>query len=590
MFEYVVMGGLSSMGIRHGSAEDATDRHVDDDRQRSHLSVDSGTGCDTPAEIHAPSEDERSPAAAKAAPTTAEDTVPGQLSLDERTSSAPSFADKNGVPVNGALANGTDAAPSTTTPSSSAPLPNNGAVRTMSPTRLAQEKYPNLPVADQTEFIRIEPQAEEQEAFDYLIRHLPPSFSDNDIDIIMKAYVVASYAHRTQWRQSGEPYMLHPIVVTTILCEMLHMDADTLAAGLLHDVAEDTEFTIEYIHEHFGPEIATMVDGVTKLKRIRDLSNPQKGMADSKAESLRKMFLAMVDDVRVVLIKLADRLHNMRTLGSQPSHKRKRIARETLDIFAPLANRLGIWQVKWELEDMSFRHVQPETYRELSKAMQQKRSEREKLVIRTKHELESALAKSGITAEVSGRPKHIYSIWKKMQKKNVPIGELYDLRAVRVLVDDVPACYAALGVVHALWAPIPSEFDDYIARPKHNDYRSLHTAVVGPEGKTVEVQIRTHEMHAQAELGVAAHWRYKEQSGSKRGSQRSAAGNAALDRKIEWMRRLLETHPESERGGDERDLAGSLDTELVEDRIYALTPAGEVIDLPHGATPLDFAY
>ena len=351
------------MGIRHGSAEDATDRHVDDDRQSRHLSVGSGTGCDTPAARHAPSE-------------------------DELASSAPSFADKNGVPVNGAPANGTDAdAPSTPAPSTPAPLPNNGAVRTISPTRLAQEKYPNLPVADQTEFIRIEPHAEEQEAFDYLIRHLPPSFSDNDIDIIMKAYVVASYAHRTQWRQSGEPYMLHPIVVTTILCEMLHMDADTLAAGLLHDVAEDTEFTIEYIHEHFGPEIATMVDGVTKLKRIRDLSNPQKGMADSKAESLRKMFLAMVDDVRVVLIKLADRLHNMRTLGSQPSHKRKRIARETLDIFAPLANRLGIWQVKWELEDMSFRHVQPETYRELSKAMQQKRSEREKLVIRTKHVL-----------------------------------------------------------------------------------------------------------------------------------------------------------------------------------------------------------
>src|SRR3546814_497707 len=253
------------------------------------------------------------------------------------------------------------------------------------------------------------------------------------------------------------------------------------------------------------------------------------------------------------------------------------LAQLTRDIHAPLANRLGIWQLKWELEDLAFRHLDPDTYRRIARLLDDKRTGRERYIAQVTATLRDALAAQGVDAEVAGRPKHIYSIWKKMRKKDVPIGELYDLRAVRVLVDDIPACYAALGVAHALWAPIPSEFDDYIARPKHNDYRSLHTAVVGPEGKTLEVQIRTREMHEQAELGVAAHWRYKETGGS----QRSAAGNAALDRKIGWMRRLLEAS--SEGAGE---LAGGLDTELVEDRIYVLTPRGEVVDLPRGATPL----
>ena len=274
----------------------------------------------------------------------------------------------------------------------------------------------------------------------------------------------------------------------------------------------------------------------------------------------------------------------MRAATTLADDERLALARLTRDIHAPLANRLGIWQLKWELEDLAFRYLEPDTYRRIAALLDDKRAGRERFIEQVKSQLGEALRAQGLGADIAGRPKHIYSIWKKMRKKDVPIGELYDLRAVRVLVDDVPACYAVLGVVHALWAPVPGEFDDYIARPKNNDYRSLHTAVVGPEGKTLEVQIRTREMHEQAELGVAAHWRYKETGGSLR----SSAGNAALDRKIEWMRRLLESSAEGSEG--DAALARGFDTELVEDRIYALTPAGEVIDLPRGATPLDFAY
>src|SRR5690606_13343945 len=298
-------------------------------------------------------------------------------------------------------------------------------------------------------------------------------------------------------------------------------------------------------------------------------------------EGLRRLLLAIVRGLRVCPILLARQLARMRAAGSLPDDERLALAQLTRDIHAPLANRLGIWQLKWELEDLAFRHLEPGTYRRIARLLDEKRVDRERYIAGVIRALGEALAAQGIDADVAGRPKHIYSIWKKMRKKDVPIGELYDLRAVRVLVDDIPACYAALGVAHALWVPIPSEFDDYIARPKHNDYRSLHTAVVGPEGKTLEVQIRTREMHEQAELGVAAHGRYKETGGS----QRSAAGNAALDRKSGWMRRLLEASTD---GAGE--LAGGLDAELAEDRVYVLTPRGEVIDLPRGATPLDFAY
>ncbi|MBP6799014.1 MAG: bifunctional (p)ppGpp synthetase/guanosine-3',5'-bis(diphosphate) 3'-pyrophosphohydrolase, partial [Luteimonas sp.] len=361
----------------------------------------------------------------------------------------------------------------------------------------------------------------------------------------------------------------------------LHADGDVAAAALLFELpplAERVEAALPAAHAG----IAALLEGQRAATKVWTLHAESAGSGN--AEGLRRLLLAIVRDLRVVPILLARQLAQLRHATHLPEDERTSLARLTRDIHAPLANRLGIWQLKWELEDLAFRYLEPDTYRRIAALLDDNRAGRERFIEQVKSQLGEALRAQGLTAEIAGRPKHIYSIWKKMRKKDVPIGELYDLRAVRVLVDDVPACYAVLGVVHALWAPVPGEFDDYIARPKNNDYRSLHTAVVGPEGKTLEVQIRTREMHEQAELGVAAHWRYKETGGSLR----SSAGNAALDRKIEWMRRLLESSAEGSEG--DAALARGFDTELVEDRIYALTPAGEVIDLPRGATPLDFAY
>lgn len=360
----------------------------------------------------------------------------------------------------------------------------------------------------------------------------------------------------------------------------LNADGDSVAAAILFAVPGWAEAAGDTVSKQF-PGVATLLDGLRAAGSVWALH--AEGPGQGNAEGLRRLLLAMVRDLRVVPVLLARQLARMRAAAKFPEPERRELAQLTRDIHAPLANRLGIWQLKWELEDLAFRYLEPDTYRQIAALLDDKRAGREHYIEAVKRILGDALAVQGIGGEIAGRPKHIYSIWKKMRKKDVPIGELYDLRAVRVLVDDVPACYAALGVVHAIWAPVPGEFDDYIARPKNNDYRSLHTAVVGPEGKTLEVQIRTREMHEQAELGVAAHWRYKETGGS----QRSSAANASLDRKIEWMRRLLEAHAES--GGDAM-LAQGLDSELVEDRVYALTPKGEVIDLPQGATPLDFAY
>lgn len=449
----------------------------------------------------------------------------------------------------------------------------------------AQLMYPDLPTMDKTDHIRIDPAQDEIQAFEYLIDQLPAHFKKKGIRRVMKAYIVASYAHRNQRRKSGESYMIHPISVATVLVD-LNMDPDTLAAGLLHDVAEDTEFGVDYIQEQFSPEIAKLVDGVTKLSRINELSkakskaNDSDGvprMSDAKAESLRKMFLAMVEDIRVVLIKLADRLHNMRTLKSQPKHKQRRIARETLDIFAPLANRLGIWQIKWELEDLGFRYVQPATYRELANAMQGRRGDREKWVIKTKYELGQALKTAGINAEISGRPKHIYSTWKKMQRKGVDFDQIYDIHGFRVICDTEQDCYAALGVVHGLWRPIPGEFDDYIANPKENMYRSLHTAVFSRSGRPMEVQIRTHEMDEVAELGIAAHWSYKEQR----------KHNEDFQQKITWLRQLMEWRHDVT---DASDFMKGMETDVFNDRVYVFTPKGDVVDLPAGATPIDLAY
>ncbi len=434
-----------------------------------------------------------------------------------------------------------------------------------------------IPSGEIGKFIEIEPTTEELKALDRMLRRLPSSYAPEDRMNVLRAYVVASYSHRGQNRNSGEPYVTHPIAVAAILAE-LHMDPDTLAAGLLHDVIEDTGLDYDYVRAQFGETIANLVDGVTKLKKINELGNARDGIADAKAESMRKMFLAMVDDVRVVIIKLADRLHNMRTLGGQKKHKQKRIARETLDIFAPLANRLGIWQIKWELEDLSFRYLEPNTYKELARAIEQKRDDREKWVARTKHELAEELTKAGIPHEISGRPKHIYSIYRKMHRKDVDFDQIYDIHGFRIVVEDEGQCYAALGVVHGIWRPIPGEFDDYIANPKDNMYRSLHTAVLSRRsGRPMEIQIRTREMHEVAERGIAAHWQYKEDTRHERRFQE----------KISWLRQLMEWRQDV---SDANEFVSSMKSDVFNDRVYVFTPQGDVIDLPAGSTPIDFAY
>ncbi len=399
--------------------------------------------------------------------------------------------------------------------------------------------------------------------------------SPEEAALIRRACAFAHRVHAGQRRLSGEPYVEHALAVAGIVAG-LNLDGEAVAAALLHDAVEDTDCTLEEIRERFGPAVARLVDGVTKMEAIRTLREGAESRQEQRRlESLRKMLLAMVDDVRVVLIKLADRLHNMRTLAALPEDRRRRIARETLEVYAPLANRLGIWQLKWELEDLAFRHLEPETYRQIAAWLAERREDRERYIARFIRRLEQELARAGIRAQVTGRPKHIYSIWRKMQRKRVDYQQIHDVRAVRILVDEVKDCYAALGVVHGLWQYIPGEFDDYIATPKENSYQSIHTAVIGPEGKTVEVQIRTHAMHRQAELGVAAHWRYKE----------GGEQDPDFERRIALLRQLLEWKEDLAQAREldfGRDLFG--------DRVYVFTPRGDVIDLPQGATPLDFAY
>ena len=372
-----------------------------------------------------------------------------------------------------------------------------------------------------------------------------------------------------------------PEVLVDTLAALSRLDADgeVVAAAILHAVPVLRERLGGAGREVLPPAVEALLEGQRAAAQVWALHAEHR--EGGNAEGLRRLLLAIVRDLRVVPVLLARQLARLRHAGRLPEPARRDLAQLTRDIHAPLANRLGIWQLKWELEDLAFRHLEPETYQKIARLLDEKRIERERHVEQAQAALRRALAAQGVDADVAGRPKHIYSIWRKMQRKDVPISDLYDLRAVRVLVDDIPACYAALGVAHALWTPIPSEFDDYIARPKRNDYRSLHTAVVGPEGKTLEVQIRTREMHQQAELGVAAHWKYKE----GRGRDAGRAADAAMERRIAWMRRLLEQPAEGDAA-----LMGELQQELVEDRIYVLTPRGEVIDLPQGATPLDFAY
>lgn len=415
-----------------------------------------------------------------------------------------------------------------------------------------------------------------------------PDLTLTDRSIIERAYHKAEIAHEGQKRKSGEPYFTHCVAVASILAD-LKLDGDAIAAGLLHDVIEDTPITIDEIRTEFGVEIAKLVDGVTKLTKlpIEQYGAKADAARNSKShnremEYFRKMLLTMDDDVRVVLIKLADRLHNMRTLGYMPEHKQKRIAQETMDIFAPLANRLGIWQIKWELEDLSFRYMEPDAYRAIARSLDERRADREQYVAKIAETLRSELEKHQIKgALISARPKHIYSIYKKMKRKDLPLEQIYDVRAIRVIVQEDTQCYMALGVVHRLWRPIPGEFDDYIASPKDNFYRSLHTAVLDKNGKTVEVQIRTMDMHEDAEYGIAAHWRYKE--------GRRASKDKAFEERIAYLRRLMEFGPDR-RDEDAEVFMSRVKSEVFEDRVYAFTPKGDIIDLPVGATPIDFAY
>lgn len=394
---------------------------------------------------------------------------------------------------------------------------------------------------------------------------------------IIEACTWAKQFYHTKTQISGEPYITHLISVANILVQM-GMDTDVLIAAILHDISLEKPIVLDYIETCFGAKVLHLLKGVAKMKFIEEINDNNAHKTSNRQlqiEKLRKMLLAMAEDVRVVLIKLAERLDNMRFLSYLSEDKQRSMARETLDLFAPLANRLGIWQIKWELEDLSLRYLEPHTYKKLARLLDERRIDRETYIEQVVKSLSDALLKANIKAEVSGRPKHIYSIWRKMQKKACEFNEIFDVRAVRVLVNTVSECYTTLGIVHNKWQPLPKEFDDYIAQPKNNNYQSLHTAVIGPERKFFEVQIRTKSMHHDSELGVASHWRYKEANSQQ---------DKNFEDKIAWLRQMLEWKKE------DGDFIDHLKSEIFEERVYVLSPHGEVIDLPQGATPLDFAY
>src|SRR5680860_1360476 len=383
-----------------------------------------------------------------------------------------------------------------------------------------------------------------------------------DIPLVAKAVLMAATAHDGDERKSGEPYLTHPIEVATVLAHM-HLDAETIAGGLLHDVVEDTLVTGEDIAEAFGDRTASLVEGVTKLGQLKwapelEVDGREK---DQQAESLRKMFLAMVDDIGVVLIKLADRLHNMRTLSSMPRDKQVRIAQQTMEIYAPLANRLGIWQVKSELEDLAFRYLQPDEHARIVQDLEQRGKDSQTYIDAVERELGALLAAAGIEAEMSGRTKHIYSIYRKMNRKGRPFEEIHDVIGIRIIVESVQECYSVLGIVHSRWHPIPGEIDDYIATPKESMYQSLHTAVIGPEAHAVEIQIRTRDMNQVAEYGIAAHWRYKE----------AGKGDQRLEAKITWLRQLMDWRDEV---ADAEEFVESLKSDVFQDMVYCFTPVG----------------
>jgi len=391
-----------------------------------------------------------------------------------------------------------------------------------------------------------------------------------DVEFISRAYDFAKQIHGNSKRASGEPFIQHPLNSAYILAE-LKLDVSSIVAALLHDVVEDSDVSLEKIEKEFGKEVALLVDGVTKISKLH-YTNPD----EANAENIRKMLLATTQDVRVIIIKLADKLHNMRTLKYLPGNKQVRIAEDALNIYAPLAYRLGIASVKWELEDIAFKHLQPDTYHMFKEKFGKKRWQREIDIIKARRLIEKELSKASIVAEVTGRPKHFYSIYKKMLNKKRSFDELYDLMALRIIAESVKDCYEALGIIHSLWKPIPGEFNDYIAMPKSNLYQSLHTSVIGPDGQPVEVQIRTRDMHRTAEEGIAAHWHYK-----------GVYGDKDFDKKLSWLRQILDWQREST---ETKDFMEFLKVDFFEEEIYVFTPKGKVIALPKDSTPLDFAY
>ena len=446
---------------------------------------------------------------------------------------------------------------------------------------MAEGNVTNTMIFDDGRIERLKEFLTPDELYKDLIERVLKYHPSDDISLIEKAYHIAGEAHKSQVRKSGEPYIIHPLYVSIILAD-LELDKETIVAGLLHDVVEDTVMSYEDLVREFGQDVANLVDGVTKLEKLPQFHDGDNIRLEMQAENLRKMFLAMAKDIRVILIKLADRLHNMRTLKHMPAEKQQRISRETLEIYAPIAERLGIARIKVELDDLSLKYLEPDIYYDLVDKIAIRKSVREKYIQSIVDEVSSHIRNAGIKAKVDGRIKHFFSIYKKMKNQNKSIDQIYDLFAVRIIVESVKDCYAALGIIHEMYKPIPGRFKDYIAMPKPNMYQSLHTTLIGSTGQPFEIQIRTEEMHKAAEYGIAAHWKYKEASDGKRSDMRD-------EEKMTWLRQILEWQQDS---ADNKEFLTMIKSglDLFSESVYCFTPNGDVKTLPAGSTPIDFAY